>query len=181
MWLPDRQTHRWTDRCWTKWSLCAAMLRRRHKNIEFVVQFNIFYFRYSSYTTRGKGPLANNKMWSFNIYTYPSPSPSTLQKWSLHTDLPSNSVGIICTFNFAYRCTKFEVMAYRRSHTTSCFERRHKDIFLHNVINYMYHKLDVFVKNGCNKVIIWQKSLSPTFWLCPTPRGVGCQWSVRNP
>ena len=28
----DRQTDGQTDRGWTKWSLCAAMLRRRHKN-----------------------------------------------------------------------------------------------------------------------------------------------------
>ena len=30
MWLSDRQTHAHTDRRRTKWSLCAAMLRRRH-------------------------------------------------------------------------------------------------------------------------------------------------------
>ena len=33
-WLPrkyDYRTNRWTDRRQTKWSLCAAMLRRRHK------------------------------------------------------------------------------------------------------------------------------------------------------
>ena len=30
----DRQTHRWTERRHTKWSLCAAMLRRQHKNGE---------------------------------------------------------------------------------------------------------------------------------------------------
>ena len=29
-----------------------------------------------------------------------------------------------------------------------------------------------------NKVKIWQ---SPTFWPYPTPRGMGCQWSVMNP
>ena len=33
---------------------------------------------------------------------------------------------------------------------------------------------------GGNKVKIWQKSLCPTFWSCPTPRGMWCQWSVRN-
>ena len=39
LWLPkkcdhrtDTQTDEWTDRRRTKWSLCAAMLRRRHKN-----------------------------------------------------------------------------------------------------------------------------------------------------
>ena len=36
VWLSDRQTdartHAHTDRRRTKWSLCAAMLRRRHKN-----------------------------------------------------------------------------------------------------------------------------------------------------
>ena len=32
VWLPDRQTHAHTDRRRTKWSLCAAMLRRRHNN-----------------------------------------------------------------------------------------------------------------------------------------------------
>ena len=31
VWLPDRQTHAHTDRRRTKWSLCAAMLCRRHK------------------------------------------------------------------------------------------------------------------------------------------------------
>ena len=34
---------------------------------------------------------------------------------------------------------------------------------------------------GGNKVKIWQKSLSPTFWPRPIPRGMWCQWSVRNP
>ena len=33
---------------------------------------------------------------------------------------------------------------------------------------------------GYNKVKIWQKSLSPTIWPRPTPRGIWCQWSVRN-
>ena len=40
VWLPrkcdyrtDRHMHRRTDRCRTKWSLCAAMLCRRHKNM----------------------------------------------------------------------------------------------------------------------------------------------------
>ena len=37
------------------------------------------------------------------------------------------------------------------------------------------------LSHGGNKVKIWQKSLSPTFWLHPTPRGMWCQWSVRNP
>ena len=32
MWLSDRQTHAHTDRRRTKWSLCAAKLRRRYKN-----------------------------------------------------------------------------------------------------------------------------------------------------
>ena len=32
VWLPDRQTHAHTDRRRTKWSLCAAMLCRRHNN-----------------------------------------------------------------------------------------------------------------------------------------------------
>ena len=42
----------------------------------------------------------------------------------------------------------------------------------------------VFVKHGCPR---WQqnpnmaKSLCPKFWTRPTPRGMGCQWSVRNP
>ena len=31
VWLSDRQTHAHTDRRRTKWPLCAAMLRRRHK------------------------------------------------------------------------------------------------------------------------------------------------------
>ena len=42
----------------------------------------------------------------------------------------------------------------------------------------------MFVKHGYpwrNKVKIWQKSLSPTFWPRPTPRSMGCHWSVRNP
>ena len=52
---------------------------------------------------------------------------------------------------------------------------------------YRYHKhrtRHVFVKHGCPR---WQqnpnmaKSLSPKFWTRPTPRGMGCQWSVRNP
>ena len=34
---------------------------------------------------------------------------------------------------------------------------------------------------GGNKVKIWHKFLSPTFWPRPTPRGMWCQWSVRNP
>ena len=34
---------------------------------------------------------------------------------------------------------------------------------------------------GGNKVQIWQKSQSPSFWPRPTPRGMWCQWSVRNP
>ena len=33
---------------------------------------------------------------------------------------------------------------------------------------------------GGNKVKIWQKYLSPTFWPRPTPRGMWCQWCVRN-
>ena len=36
VWLSDRQTHAHTDRRRTKWSLCAAMLRRRHKNYVWV-------------------------------------------------------------------------------------------------------------------------------------------------
>ena len=32
VWLPHRQTDTRTDRCRTKWSLCAAMLFRRHNN-----------------------------------------------------------------------------------------------------------------------------------------------------
>ena len=32
VWLADRQTHAHKDRRRTKWSLCAAMLRRRHNN-----------------------------------------------------------------------------------------------------------------------------------------------------
>ena len=32
VWLPDRHTHGRTDRRQTKWSLCAAMLRRQHEN-----------------------------------------------------------------------------------------------------------------------------------------------------
>ena len=31
VWLLDRQTDRQTDRCRTKWSLCAAMLGRQYK------------------------------------------------------------------------------------------------------------------------------------------------------
>ena len=34
---------------------------------------------------------------------------------------------------------------------------------------------------GGNKVKIWQKSLIHTFWPHSTPRGMWCQWSVRNP
>ena len=45
-------------------------------------------------------------------------------------------------------------------------------------------KLDMCLWNtdapGGNKVKLCQKSLSPTFWPPPTPRGTGCQWSVRN-
>ena len=33
VWQTDRQTDRRTDRRRTKWSLCVAMLRRRHKNL----------------------------------------------------------------------------------------------------------------------------------------------------
>ena len=38
VWLPDRRT----DRCRTKWSLCAAMLRRRHKNIRKIQIYRVF-------------------------------------------------------------------------------------------------------------------------------------------
>ena len=46
-------------------------------------------------------------------------------------------------------------------------------------------KLDICLWNtdapGGNKVHYMAKSLSPKFWPCPTPRGMWCQWSVRNP
>ena len=49
----------------------------------------------------------------------------------------------------------------------------------------LYKKLDMCLWNtdapGGNIVKIWQKSLSPTFWPHPTPSGMWCQWSVRNP
>ena len=50
MWLSDRQTHTLThtDRRQTKWSLCAAMLRRRHNKIE--PTWKIPYIRYNSIT-----------------------------------------------------------------------------------------------------------------------------------
>ena len=36
-------TTRQSDRCWTKWSLCAAMLRRRHKKcLPFGLSFNCY-------------------------------------------------------------------------------------------------------------------------------------------
>ena len=35
-WLLDRYTDWWRDRRWTKWSLCAAMLRRWHKNVRYM-------------------------------------------------------------------------------------------------------------------------------------------------
>ena len=47
----------------------------------------------------------------------------------------------------------------------------------------MYRKY-VFVKRGCPR---WQQSpnmakfVSPKFWPRPNPRGMWCQWSVRNP
>ena len=41
-WLPHN-THRRTDWRWTKWSLCAAMLRRRHKN--YVIRRPFYCFR----------------------------------------------------------------------------------------------------------------------------------------
>ena len=42
----------------------------------------------------------------------------------------------------------------------------------------------VFVKHECLRRQQSQnvaKPLSPTFWTRPTPRGMGCQWSVSNP
>ena len=42
VWLPDRHTHTRTDRRRTKWSLCAAMLRRRHKNSSICLHGNGF-------------------------------------------------------------------------------------------------------------------------------------------
>ena len=42
----------------------------------------------------------------------------------------------------------------------------------------------VFVKHGCPRRQQSQnmaKFLSPIFWPRQTPRGMGCQWSVRNP
>ena len=57
-----------------------------------------------------------------------------------------------------------------------------------NMLYAMLYKLTrhVFEKHGCpgiNKVEIRQKSLSlsHTFWPRPTPRGIGCQWSMSNP
>ena len=50
---------------------------------------------------------------------------------------------------------------------------------------YLSIQLDMRLWNtdapGGNKVKLWQKSLSPTFWPRPTPRGMVCLWSVRNP
>ena len=40
VWLPrkcNNRTHRRTDRRRTKWSLCATMLRRRHKNLRMIL------------------------------------------------------------------------------------------------------------------------------------------------
>ena len=37
VWLVDTRTDRRTDRRRTKWSLCAAMLRRRYKNLDYLV------------------------------------------------------------------------------------------------------------------------------------------------
>ena len=39
----DRQTDRQTDRRRTKWSLCVAMLRRRHKNIRKILMLSKRY------------------------------------------------------------------------------------------------------------------------------------------
>ena len=45
-------------------------------------------------------------------------------------------------------------------------------------------KLDMCLWNtdapGGNKVKLWQKSITPTFWPRPSPRGMWCQWSVSN-
>ena len=41
----------------------------------------------------------------------------------------------------------------------------------------------VFVKHGCprrQQSQIWQKSLSPTFWPHPTPRGMWCQFKCEE-
>ena len=49
VWLPNRHTDRQTDsqtnRRWTKWSLSAAMLRRRHKNVcfTFILYMHAFW------------------------------------------------------------------------------------------------------------------------------------------
>ena len=43
VWQMDRQTDGRTDRRRTKWSLCVAMLRRRHINIFFVLHFTCFF------------------------------------------------------------------------------------------------------------------------------------------
>ena len=52
-------------------------------------------------------------------------------------------------------------------------------------LNYFkFETRNVFVKHRCpwrQQRQKWQKSLSTTFWPHPSPRGMGCQWSVRNP
>ena len=48
----------------------------------------------------------------------------------------------------------------------------------------MEYQLDMCLWNtyvpGGNKIKMWLKSVSPTFWPHPTPRGRWCQWSVRE-
>ena len=44
MWLQDRHTDGRTDRCRTKWSLCAAMLRRRHNDVECLLLWKFWIY-----------------------------------------------------------------------------------------------------------------------------------------
>ena len=51
----DGQTDGWTDRRRTKWSLCVAMLRRRHKNYMVITLLIL--------KTRGMNPLVWTEPW----------------------------------------------------------------------------------------------------------------------
>ena len=67
VWLPDRQTHAHTDRRRTKWSPCAAMLRRRHKKDRQTPDKVIPMCRYASQATQ-KGSLLCLKICGHTIY-----------------------------------------------------------------------------------------------------------------
>ena len=66
-WLPrkcDYRTDTRTDRRRTKWSLCAAMLRRRHKNTKSnTVDVKIFQYIVTNYEVITKIPFERRGLW----------------------------------------------------------------------------------------------------------------------